>query len=166
MLYYSGEVITIRDRAMKRIIEEGSPVDISGKLVYIAGPIVRGDVISCGPTTATRVEPLIYEFIKLTRPRYIVGKGPLYENMERAAREFGTIYALFPGGFGALAAKRLRVIKNIRPELGMPESIWLLEAHRFGPLIPVIYKEGERVINLLREVEERAKERFSRMFNS
>ena len=158
--YRTGRVITIRDVAMKRVIEEGPPVDFSGSLVYIAGPIVKdNEVISCGPTTATRVESLIYDFVKIARPYMIVGKGPMYENMERASKEFGVKYGVFPGGCGALAAKRLRVIDNVRPELGMPESIRIMESIDFGP-IAIVIKEGK---NVMKDVEKRARLIFERM---
>jgi len=160
--YRTGEVITVRDRAMKRIVEQKElPVEMRDKLVYIAGPIVKdNEVISCGPTTATRVEPYIYDFVAIARPKLIVGKGPMYENMEKASRDFGVAYGIFPGGCGALAAKKLRVKAHYRPELGMPESVRVFDAKEFGP-IAIVIENGR---NYLREIEEEARRRFSRLF--
>jgi len=37
----SGQLLTARDQAHKRIVEEGSPIDLNNTVIFHAGPIVR-----------------------------------------------------------------------------------------------------------------------------
>ena len=37
----SGQILTARDQAHKRILEEGAPIDIEGAVLFHAGPIIQ-----------------------------------------------------------------------------------------------------------------------------
>ena len=37
----SGQILTARDQAHKRILEEGAPCDIDGAVLFHAGPIIQ-----------------------------------------------------------------------------------------------------------------------------
>jgi len=66
IIYLDGYLITCRDVAHRRLVEEKRPlpVDLEGLAIFHAGPIVRpiGDgkfeMVSIGPTTSMRMENL------------------------------------------------------------------------------------------------------------
>lgn len=72
ILYLDGDLVTCRDIAHRRLVEEGRslPLDVCDRAIFHAGPIVRqaeGDrykIISVGPTTSMRMEQFEYEFIE------------------------------------------------------------------------------------------------------
>ena len=41
IVYVSGIIYTARDSAHKRIVEDGSPVDLGGAVIFHAGPIIN-----------------------------------------------------------------------------------------------------------------------------
>jgi len=41
IVYISGTIYTARDRAHQRILDEGSPVNLDGSVIFHAGPIIR-----------------------------------------------------------------------------------------------------------------------------
>ena len=45
----SGQILTARDQAHKRILEEGAPIDIEGAVLFHAGPIIQEKDDSNGP---------------------------------------------------------------------------------------------------------------------
>ncbi len=66
-VYLTGTVYTARDMAhleLKRLLESGEalPVDLAGRAVFHAGPVVRKtddgwELVVIGPTTSIRMEP-------------------------------------------------------------------------------------------------------------
>ncbi|MBD4036538.1 L(+)-tartrate dehydratase subunit beta, partial [Xanthomonas citri pv. citri] len=62
IVYLNGHIVTCRDVAHRRLIEEKRelPVDLNGGAIFHAGPIVRdlGDnkfeMVAVGPTTSMR----------------------------------------------------------------------------------------------------------------
>ena len=74
IIYLSGHIVTCRDVAHRRLIEEGRklPVDVRGGAIFHAGPIVRPipgsddrfEMVSVGPTTSMRMEKFEKEFIE------------------------------------------------------------------------------------------------------
>ncbi len=61
LVYLSGTVMTVRDRACNRILEASEiPFNLENAVIYHCGPIVRGvdgswEVIAAGPTTSSRL---------------------------------------------------------------------------------------------------------------
>lgn len=82
VVYLTGRLVTCRDVAHRRLIEQGRelPVNLEGGAIFHAGPIVRKkgendfEMVSIGPTTSMRMEKFEREFIKQTGVKLIVGK--------------------------------------------------------------------------------------------
>ena len=112
IVWLDGELMTCRDVAHRRLVEEGRelPIDVRNNAIFHAGPIIRPlengkfEMVSVGPTTSMRMEKFEYEFVKETGVRVIVGKGGMKENTERACKEFGAIHCVFPAGNAVVAA--------------------------------------------------------------
>ena len=87
VIYLTGDITTGRDDVHIRVVVGGkeSPVDLKGKAIFHAGPIMKkisaeGEpdkykVISVGPTTSMRMEKAQAEFLKATGAKIIIGKG-------------------------------------------------------------------------------------------
>ena len=80
VFYLTGALITSRDMVHFRHVEEGMdlPVDLAGKAIFHAGPIMVPDdknrsgfrVVSIGPTTSMRMEKYEREFLDAPLPIY------------------------------------------------------------------------------------------------
>ncbi len=154
IIYLTGTIITARDQAHARILEaqQGKrqlpfPLDlIQGNAIYHCGPLVKFDaygnrvVISAGPTTSERMNPLTEGVCQFLHPSFVIGKGGLSTYRPRPGLP---IYLAFPGGCGALAAETIKCVKALYWEdLGMPEAMWVLEVEDFGPLIVAMDARG------------------------
>ena len=90
IVYLDGDLVTCRDVAHRRLIEgkRELPVDLHGKAILHAGPIVRPsetaasgyEMVSVGPTTSMRMEKFEKEFVEQTGVKVIVGKGGMGPN--------------------------------------------------------------------------------------
>ncbi|MEM4487233.1 MAG: FumA C-terminus/TtdB family hydratase beta subunit [Desulfurococcaceae archaeon] len=166
VFYITGILVTARDEAHKRAIEENVqlPVDLSGLVVFHAGPIMKRtldgwECISIGPTTSRRMEKYEDLFIERTGVKIIVGKGGMGHRTAEACRKNKSIYAIFPGGCGVLGASRVVKVRGVEwLDLGMPEALWILEVRDFGPLIVTIDTKGEnlsdKLINSVNAIKE------------
>jgi len=149
VIYVSGIIFTARDEAHKVLLERGEPFPLEGLALFHCGPVVRKrngawEVIAAGPTTSMRMESLEPEFLRRFKPRVIIGKGGMGEGTLRALAEVGAVYCHFTGGAGALAAQRIRGVREVHylEELGIPEAIWVFEVERFGPLVVAMDSHG------------------------
>ncbi len=167
VIYTEGDLMTCRDSAHRRVVTEnmGLPYNLSGRVLYHAGPIVRKrsdggyDMIACGPTTSMRMEKFEYDFVRKTGVRVIIGKGGMKENTERACREFGAIHCVFPAGCAVIAAEEVvRIKEHHWDELSMSEMIWGCEVREFGPLIVSIDTYGNNLFEENRKIIEERKE--------
>ena len=154
IIYLTGTIVTCRDVAHRRLIEEKIPlpVDLKGKAIFHAGPIVRdhGDekyeIISIGPTTSMRMEKFEKEFIEETGVKLIVGKGGMGKNTEEGCKNHNALHLVFPAGNAVFAATKVEQIREVHwKDLGMPESLWVCEVNEFGPLIVSIDAEGNNI---------------------
>jgi L(+)-tartrate dehydratase beta subunit len=154
IIYLTGTIVTCRDVAHRRLIEEKIPlpVDLKGKAIFHAGPIVRdhGDekyeIISIGPTTSMRMEKFEKEFIEETGVKLIVGKGGMGKNTEEGCKNHKALHLVFPAGNAVFAATKVEQIREVHwKDLGMPESLWVCEVNEFGPLIVSIDTEGSNL---------------------
>ena len=154
ILYLDGDLVTCRDIAHRRLVEEGRslPIDVCDRAIFHAGPIVRQaegnryEIVSVGPTTSMRMEQFEYEFIEKTGVRLIVGKGGMGPNTERACKEFGAIHCVFPAGCAVVAATEVeKIVEHHWDELGMPETLWCNKVKEFGPLIVSIDAQGRNL---------------------
>ena len=157
IVYISGKIYTARDGAHKRMVEEGSPVDIKGAVIFHAGPIIRKsedkyEMIAVGPTTSTRMNPYEPQILKMGAG-LIVGKGGMDEATSEALINCKKAYLSAVGGCAALYVKSVLKVNNVHwLELGVPEAIWELEVKEFGPLIVTMDSTGG---NLYEEVKKR-----------
>lgn len=64
IVYLDGIIVTCRDVAHRRVVEEGLelPVDVKDKAILHAGPIIKDkgndqhEMVAVGPTTSMRME--------------------------------------------------------------------------------------------------------------
>ena len=152
----SGKILTARDQAHKRIIENGkdkTPCNLQGATIFHAGPIITGDedsgfkMIAIGPTTSTRMNPYEKEVIEMGA-KVIVGKGGMDETVANSLKNEGAVYLAAVGGCAALYVDSIKEIANVHwLDLGMPEAIWELEVKNFGPLIVAMDSHGNSLFN-------------------
>lgn len=155
ILYLNGYLITSRDDVHQRLIKQNKPlpVDLAGKAIFHAGPIMRGnketgkyDVVSIGPTTSMRMEKYESEFIAETGVKLIVGKGGMGDKTAEGCKTHKAIHAVFPGGCAVLAASQVEEVEEVEwLDLGMPEAMWVLRVKNFGPLIVSIDTMGNNL---------------------
>ena len=155
VVYLSGTLVTCRDVAHRRLIEQGRdlPVDLKGGAIFHAGPIVRQkddgeyEMVSIGPTTSMRMEKFEKDFIKQTGVKLIVGKGGMGAETQEGCVENKAVHAIFPGGCAVLAATKVEKIEGAEwKDLGMPETLWINKVKEFGPLIISIDTKGRNLI--------------------
>lgn len=155
VVYLTGQLVTCRDVAHRRLIEQkrALPVDLRGGAIFHAGPIVRRkddgafEMISIGPTTSMRMEKFEREFIGQTGVKLIVGKGGMGPETAAGCREHKAVHAIFPGGCAVLAATQVEAIERAEwQDLGMPETLWVNRVRVFGPLIVSIDTRGNNLI--------------------
>ncbi|HCW04344.1 MAG TPA: L(+)-tartrate dehydratase subunit beta [Clostridium sp.] len=154
IIYLNGHIVTCRDVAHRRLIEEkrALPVDLDGLAIFHAGPIVRpvGDdkfeMVSIGPTTSMRMEKFEKEFVEQTGVKLIVGKGGMGPNTEEACAKHKALHVVFPAGNAVLAATQVEEIEAAEwRDLGMPETLWVCRVKEFGPLIVSIDTHGNNL---------------------
>jgi len=154
VVYLTGRLVTCRDVAHRRLIEQGRelPVNLEGGAILHAGPIVRKkdegfEMVSIGPTTSMRMEKFEREFIKQTGVKLIVGKGGMGPETAAGCEEHVAVHAIFPGGCAVLAATQVEEIEGAEwQDLGMPETLWINRVKEFGPLIISIDTKGNNLI--------------------
>ncbi|MBQ6439794.1 MAG: L(+)-tartrate dehydratase subunit beta [Mogibacterium sp.] len=154
VIYITGDIATGRDDVHIRVVKEGMelPVDIHGKALMHAGPIVRSteengfEVVAIGPTTSMRMEKLEYDFIKEAGVRLIIGKGGMGEHTAEACREFGAVHCVLPAGNAVVTALCTEEITGVEwLDLGMPEALWSIRVKDLGPLIVTIDTSGKNL---------------------
>ncbi len=156
VVYLTGRLVTCRDVAHRRLIEQGRelPVKLEGGAIFHAGPIVRKkddgnfEMVSIGPTTSMRMEKFEREFIRQTGVKLIVGKGGMGPETAAGCQENKAVHAIFPGGCAVLAATQVEEIEGAEwQDLGMPETLWINRVKEFGPLIISIDTKGNNLIS-------------------
>ena len=153
IVYLTGRMVTCRDVAHRRVIEEGLelPVDVKDKAILHAGPIIaekdgKYEMISVGPTTSMRMEKFEEEFIDKTGVRIIIGKGGMGEGTARGCKKNKALHLVIPAGNAVWAATRVKEIVDAQwKDLGMPETLWVCDVEEFGPLIVSIDSEGNNI---------------------
>lgn len=147
VVYLSGNILTARDQAHKRIIEEGAPLNIDGAAIFHAGPIIteeNGDykMVAIGPTTSMRMNPYQSEVLDMGS-KIIIGKGGMDDNVREALIRNNAVYVVATGGCAALYVDAVEKIESVDwLDLGMPEAMWNLKVNDFGPLIVAMDSKG------------------------
>lgn len=140
IVFLSGKLFTARDKAHARALNEGLPVKLTS--LFHCGPIVKnGKVISAGPTTSARMGQYTPELISRFKISAIIGKGGMGKQVADALNGKG-VYLSMTGGCGALGAEHLKIVEQKWADLGMAESVWVLEADKLGPLVVGIDARG------------------------
>ncbi|MCW4034123.1 MAG: FumA C-terminus/TtdB family hydratase beta subunit [Candidatus Bathyarchaeota archaeon] len=163
-IYLTGTVVTARDYAHRRALEyhkagKKLPLDLAGLAVFHCGPVAKKEgnvwkIVAAGPTTSARMDQYEDEFIKNFNVRIVIGKGGMGKKTADAMKKYGAVYAAFTGGAAVLAAKAVKQVKSVEwTDLGMPESMWVLEVNDFGPLTVAIDSQGN---NLFENVQTKA----------
>ncbi len=152
IVHVSGIIYTARDSAHKRIVEEGSPVDLDGAVLFHAGPIIKTiknpdgsnkyQVVGIGPTTSGRMNPYEPTLID-TGVKAIIGKGGMDGDTLDALKRNGAVFLTAVGGCAALYAKSIKHVESVYwLDLGVPEAIWELKVKDFGPLFVTMDSHG------------------------
>ena len=123
IIYLNGYLVTARDCAHTRLVKHGRkiPVDLAGKAIFHAGPIMVPDesagsgyrVVSIGPTTSMRMEKFEKEFIEQTGVKIIVGKGGMGPNTVAGCSQYKALHCVFPGGCAVLAAQCVEEVEDV-----------------------------------------------------
>lgn len=143
----TGNIITARDQAHKRILEQGAPLDIEGAVIFHAGPIISEDengykMVAVGPTTSMRMNPYQSDVIDMG-PKIVIGKGGMDDTVRKALVKNNALYVVATGGCAALYVDAVEEIESVDwLDLGMPEAMWNLKVKDFGPLIVAMDSEG------------------------
>ncbi|MCF0227024.1 MAG: fumarate hydratase C-terminal domain-containing protein, partial [Methanobrevibacter sp.] len=143
----TGTIFTARDQAHKRLLEEGTPIDIENTAIFHAGPIITEDngnyeMIAIGPTTSMRMNPYQADVIAMG-PKIIIGKGGMDDTVREALKQHNAIYVVATGGCAALYVDAIEEIEGVNwLDLGMPEAMWQLKVKDFGPLIVAMDSKG------------------------
>ena len=147
VVYLTGNIITARDQAHKRIIEQGAPLEIEGAAIFHAGPIItenEGDynMVAIGPTTSMRMNPYQSDVLDMG-VKIVIGKGGMDDNVREALIRNNALYVVATGGCAALYVDAVEKIESVDwLDLGMPEAMWNLKVKDFGPLIVAMDSEG------------------------
>ena len=153
VLYVTGTIFTARDSAhmkMRGMKPKDLPFDPSVMGLYHCGPLMKKEngrwiAVSAGPTTSSRMDDFEDILLDRFRVHLIIGKGGMGERTRKALKKTGSVYTVFPGGAGVLAAEKISTVTSVYwlEELGMPEAVWILEVQEFGPLVVTIDPFGE-----------------------
>ncbi len=161
VVYLRGRIFTSRDMGhftLRKLIKEGAPlpVDFGGAAVFHAGPVVKKkddgtyDLVVIGPTTSIRMEPY-YKMVADLGVRIIIGKGGLGEDSLKQFEESGQVYLQAAPGCAVVLADGISRIENVFfTELGIPEALWVLDAHHFGPLVVGMDSRGRSIYKEIR----------------
>ncbi|MCE4607557.1 MAG: FumA C-terminus/TtdB family hydratase beta subunit [Caldisphaeraceae archaeon] len=168
IVYISGILVTARDEAHEMALEtlgkgQSLPIDMKGLALYHCGPVAKKvnntwRIIAAGPTTSMRMEGVEAEFIGKTGVKMVIGKGGMGEKTAESLKKHNAVYAVFTGGAGALAAERIKAVKEVYwlEELGIPEALWVFEVEEFGPLIITMDSYGNNYYKVrMDEIKER-----------
>ena len=133
----SGQILTARDQAHKRILEEGAPIDIEGAVLFHAGPIIQEEenkddsqpkykMVAVGPTTSMRMNPYEADVLDMGA-KIIIGKGGMDDSVREALKRNNAVYVVATGGCAALYVDKVNEIKGVNIGItagaSTPESV-------------------------------------------
>ncbi|HEY3422882.1 MAG TPA: FumA C-terminus/TtdB family hydratase beta subunit [Methanocellaceae archaeon] len=170
VVYISGVMITARDKAHMRMAEYFSsnrelPFKLKDEVIFHGAPIVKkeGDgwrIIAIGPTTSARMnslEPAVIEH----GASLIVGKGGMDRKTLATLHETGAAYCSMTGGTAVLGARMVKKVKKAEwMDLGLAETVWILEVEDFGPLTVTM---DAHMHDMYDDVRQRVSEKIKRI---
>lgn len=137
----SGRMYTGRDALHKHLIDNPSPVDLNGSVIYHCGPVMMKDdegwhVKAAGPTTSIREEPYQGDIIKKFGVRAVIGKGGMGAKTLAALEEHGAVYLNAIGGAAQYYAETIKKVEGVDfIEFGVPEAMWHLHVEGFAAIV-------------------------------
>jgi fumarate hydratase subunit beta len=144
----SGVIYTARDAAHRRfhdLLDRGEtlPVDLTGQILYYAGPVPArpGKVIGpIGPTSSYRMDPFTPGLLELGL-KGMIGKGNRSEAVVQAIIRHKAVYLASVGGTAALSARCVAKAGVVAFEELGPEAVYRLEVRDF-PLVVAVDCQG------------------------
>ncbi|WP_255726816.1 fumarate hydratase [Sporosarcina sp. ACRSM] len=138
----SGRIYTGRDAIHKHLMENDSPVDLDGQIIYHCGPVVAKDedgnyeIKAAGPTTSAREEPYQGDIMKKFGVRAVIGKGGMGPKTLAALEEHGGVYLNAIGGAAQYYADCIKAVEGVDLlEFGIPEAMWHLRVEDFTAVV-------------------------------
>ncbi|MGB9613911.1 MAG: FumA C-terminus/TtdB family hydratase beta subunit [Fervidobacterium sp.] len=139
VIYYTGKMIVMRDAAQKRLVElevqdRSLPINLSGEIVFYAGPTFVGDRIVIGPTTSKRMDRFL-EFLGSHGVIATVGKGERTQEGLRVMNKYKMVYFVTPSGCAAYLGEKISRWSVLAfDDLG-PEAIYEIYVENFPLLV-------------------------------
>ncbi|MEQ6378289.1 fumarate hydratase [Bacillaceae bacterium S4-13-56] len=138
----NGIMHTGRDAIHKYLMDNDSPVDLNGAVLYHCGPVMLKDdqgnweVKAAGPTTSIREEPYQGTVMKKFGIRAVIGKGGMGRKTLDALQEHGGVYLNAIGGAAQYYAERIEGVEGVDlMEFGVPEAMWHLRVNGFTAIV-------------------------------
>jgi len=137
-----GVLITARDAAHKRIVEEMDsggtlPVELSGQVIYYVGPSPARPgrpIGSAGPTTSYRMDAYAIRLME-KGIKGMIGKGKRSPAIIEAMKKHKCVYFAAVGGAGALLARRITASEIVAYEDLGPEAVRRLTVKDFPVIV-------------------------------
>jgi fumarate hydratase subunit beta len=139
------------------------PIDVRGGTLFHLGSYSeekdgKFEVLYMNPTTSTRFNPYMHEFIRHFGLRMVGGKGGLDAASAAAMKEVGCVYLTFLGGGAALHSDAIREVIDVQwNDLVSHYRLVKLRVEGLGPLLVGIDAHGRSSFDML---SERAEERL------
>ncbi|MBM4166339.1 MAG: fumarate hydratase [Ignavibacteria bacterium] len=137
----SGKMFTGRDQIHAYLMNNQSPVDLNGQIIYHCGPVAlqengKWKITAAGPTTSSREEPYQGAIIKKFGVRAVVGKGGMGAKTLAALKESGAVYLNAIGGAAQYYARCIEEVEGVDlMEFGIPEAMWHLRVKDFPAIV-------------------------------
>jgi fumarate hydratase class I len=143
ILLLNGAMYTGRDALHSYLVENDSPVDLQGAVIYHCGPVMLKDeagvwhAMAAGPTTSSREEPYQADVIRKFGLRGIIGKGGMGKKTLDALRECGAVYLNAIGGAAQYYGMSIKEVTSVHflEEFGVPEAMWGLRVEEFPVIV-------------------------------
>lgn len=139
------------------------PIEVAGGALFHLGSYSREvngkfEVLYMNPTTSTRFNPYMPEFIRHFGLRMVGGKGGLDTACTEAMKEVGCVYLTFLGGGAALHSDAIKQVLDVAwNDLVSHYRLVKLRVEGLGPLFVGIDAHGRSSFDILNK---RAEERL------
>lgn len=157
-VYLTGTILTMMrpwhfTRSLE-LLRKGKPLpmDLRDSFLGHCGAVYRKEadgslqVTEVGPTTSSKFNEYMPEFIRLSGVRGVIGKGGMDEATRRAMCEQGTVYLSMVGGCTAAYTRGVEGIAGIHwAQPNWTENVLELKVRNFGPLFVAIDANGNSV---------------------
>jgi fumarate hydratase subunit beta len=162
-VYLTGEIVLTAGlpthQRIKDHVDRGAalPIDLTGAAMFHLGSYSRDDggrfeVLYINPTTSTRFNPFMPDFIRRFGLRAVGGKGGLDRASAEAMREAGCVYLSFLGGGCTLLSAAIREVMSVDWTDMVPHyRLVRLRVAELGPLVVGIDAHGNSVYDDLQE---------------